>query len=134
MAEFGGGRRGVTMMSALMGWGLDMLGQSAPIADTDTTLYTCPAGAKAIIPLIVICNTSAGIVNFRLHHSRTGAAAAVGNALIYGKALAANDTFTFPPDIPAFSAINLVATGKIIVRSVATAAITWTAYGYEIRD
>lgn len=68
-----------------------LLAQKAPaISPTQTTIFT--AAVPTEITAIYVCNT-AGAATFRLHHDVNGTTFAVGNALYYDTALAANATF-----------------------------------------
>ncbi len=43
-----------------------VLGQVAPAATTDTTLYTVPAATEAVISTIVVANRSAGDLTYNI--------------------------------------------------------------------
>lgn len=123
---FPSGRAHMTMRPAR---GEKMLGQAAPIANTDTVLYTAPTNIVGVLTAIVVANTG-GALTFRVHHNDTGGAAAVGNALYYGPAIGANTTILIGTDSEVGFAVS--PGGKIIVHTPGGASITYTAYGYEI--
>jgi hypothetical protein len=54
-----------------------ILGQAAPAATTETTLYSVPAATQAVISTITVANRTASSVTFRI--SNSVAAAATGS-------------------------------------------------------
>jgi hypothetical protein len=70
-----------------------ILGQSAPGATTETTLYTVPALTSTVCSSIVITNRGATQGTFRISLSKTGGATANKDYLYYDVTLAGNDTF-----------------------------------------
>lgn len=104
---------------------LKSLGQVAPAAAVDAALYTCPAATSAVISSIVVCNTGASPTTVRIHFRDEGAAAAVGNALVYGLDIAASETVALT------LGITCDAADVIGVRSLA-GGVTFTAFGTEI--
>ena len=71
-----------------------VLGQVAPSATTDTTVYTVPSATEAVISTIVIANRAATAGTFRLAVRPNGAAIADQHYLAYDVAIAANDSTT----------------------------------------
>lgn len=59
-------------------------------AATETTLYTCPAGARATIDAIMVSNTTGTPATITAHLRPGGAAAAAGNAFAQAVSVAAN--------------------------------------------
>jgi hypothetical protein len=103
-----------------------VLGQSAPASTANADLITVSAGQNEIISTLVICNNTASPATARVFVRIAGAAAAVGNAIIYDASIAANSTaaFTF--------GITIAATDVVTVRSSVANALTFTAFGTEL--
>ena len=73
-----------------------VLGQSAPSAATDTSLYTCPSVTQTIISTINVVNTAASTADIiRIAVRPDGAALANQHYIVYGVSLAAGATFTY---------------------------------------
>lgn len=101
------------------------LGQSAPSATTETTLYTVPASTSAIVSSVVVCNRSGSADTFRVTHNVGGGATATKDHLCYDHAIGANDTVTLT------LGITMAATDKIKVYA-GTANLSFNLYGTEI--
>lgn len=71
-----------------------VLGQVAPSATTDTTVYTVPSATEAVISTIVIANRAGTAGSFRLAVRPDGATLSNEHYLAYDVALAANDSTT----------------------------------------
>lgn len=71
---------------------LKVLGQVAPSATTETTLYTVPNKSQTTVSSLVICNRSSSGVTYRINVSVAGATTSNKEYLFYDKALAANTT------------------------------------------
>ena len=102
-----------------------VLGQSAPSATTDTTLYTVPSATDAVVSTIVVCNRSASARTYRIAVRPAGASIANQHYLAYDVAIAANDSTALT------LGITLDATDVITVRA-STADLSFTAFGSEI--
>jgi hypothetical protein len=70
-----------------------VLGQSAPAAATETTLYTVPSGSSTIISTILVCNTSNAIDNFNVSVSVGGSPTDIKDYIYNGCFVLAHDTF-----------------------------------------
>jgi len=70
------------------------LGQQAPAAITETTLYTVSA-TSVVVSSVVICNRAGAADTIRLSVSVGGGATANKDYLYYDLTIAANDTFIF---------------------------------------
>lgn len=98
------------------------LGQSAPNATTETTLFT--ATYQTVVSTVVVCNRASTPDTFRVSVSVGGGATATKDYLYYDVAIAANDTFC------ATLGITLAATD--IVRVYAgTANLSFNLFGAE---
>ena len=72
---------------------LKTLGQSAPLATTDTDLYTVPDLTQTTTSSLMICNRSGSGVTYRVAVRPKAAAIETKHYLYYDKTLAANETF-----------------------------------------
>lgn len=105
--------------------GYKTLGQSAPSATTETTLYTVPAAQAAIVSSVVVCNRGATATTFRVSVSVGGGATANKDYLYYDVALPANDTFT--------GTLGLTLAATDVVRVYAgNGNLSFAAYGTEV--
>jgi len=102
-----------------------VLGQSAPSATTDTTLYTVPAATEAVVSSITVCNRGASSGTFRIAIRPNGAALANSHYVAYDVSLPANSTQALT------LGITVDATDVITVRA-STANLTFSAFGSEI--
>ena len=66
---------------------LKVLGQSAPSATTETTLYTVPNKAQTTVSSIVICNRGSGAGTYRINISVAGATTSNKEYLFYDNAI-----------------------------------------------
>lgn len=102
-----------------------VLGQSAPVAITNTTLYTVPAATETIISSIVVCNRNSAASTFRIAIRPNGAAISNEHYLYYDVQIPGNDTFicTIGPTLDATDVITIYAS---------TANLSFNAFGCEI--
>lgn len=101
------------------------LGQSAPAANTDTTLYTVPAANDTVIASLVICETGGAPATVRVTIDPAGGAVTVaGKSVAWALPIASNDTV-----ILQFGG-TLAAGTTIVIRST-TATVTFNAFGQE---
>lgn len=101
-----------------------ILGQAAPGAATSNDIYTVPAGRRAVISSIVIAETGGGGPAVRVHARIGGAAAAVGNALLW------NVLFSPNTHTGITEGWTLAATDILTVRSD-LGGVTFTVFGEE---
>lgn len=91
---------------------LKILGQSIPVANVLTTLYTVPAATSASISSLIVCNqNSSTFINFYVSLAIGGAADAPVQYIYYGLPLDGFDTFV------ATIGISLAATDQVRVKS-----------------
>ena len=102
-----------------------VLGQSAPGATTDTTLYTVPAATDAIVSSIVIANRDSTSATFRIAIRPGGATLANQHYIAYDVTVGASDSTVLT------LGLTLDATDVITVRA-STANLSFSAYGSEI--
>lgn len=102
-----------------------ILGQIAPSATTETTLYTVPAATETIVSTIVVANRSSSDATFRISISADGAATANKDYIAYDLSCGGNgiNAFTF----------GLTANATDVIRVYASSAnLSFSAYGSEI--
>jgi hypothetical protein len=102
-----------------------VLGQVAPGATTDTTLYTVPSATEAVISSLVIANRSASQVTYRIAVRPDGATLANLHYIAFDVVVAASDSTTLT------LGLTLNAADVITVRA-STADLTFSAFGSEI--
>lgn len=102
-----------------------VLGQSSPLATTQTTLYTVPALTKAIVSSIIIANRGASTAYFRISISVAGASTSNKDYIYYDLPIGGNDTFI------ATVGITLATTDVIRVYS-SNSSLSFSLYGSEI--
>ena len=102
-----------------------VLGQSAPSATTDTTLYTVPSATSTVVSTITVCNRSASAVTYRIAVRPTGAAIANQHYIAYDVSLAANDTTALTLGVS-------LATTDVVTVYASTANLTFNIFGSEI--
>lgn len=103
-----------------------VLGQSAPSATTDTTLYTVPGATSAVISTITVCNRSSATRSYRIAVKPTaGTTLANQHYIAYNATVPANDTICLTLGIA-------LAAGNTVVVYGSTADLTFNAFGSEI--
>ena len=102
-----------------------VLGQSAPSATTDTTLYTVPSLKEAIISTLVVANRAATPATYRIAVRPGGATIANEHYVAYDVTVGASDSTTLT------LGITLAATDVITVYA-STANLTFSVFGSEI--
>jgi hypothetical protein len=102
-----------------------VLGQVAPSATTDTTLYTTPAATEAVISTIVVCNRATAAATYRIAIRPAGATLANQHYIAYDVAVGASDSTTLT------LGITLAATDIITVYA-GTANLSFSVFGSEI--
>lgn len=102
-----------------------VLGQSAPLATTNTDLYTCPSSTQTVISTLVICNRGASDATFRVAVRPSGAALANEHYISYDASITSNSLATFT------IGITLTATDVVTVYA-SSADLSFSAFGSEI--
>lgn len=102
-----------------------VLGQSAPSATTDTTLYTVPAATSTVVSSIVIANRDTNSATFRIAIRPGGATLANQHYVAYDVTVGAADSTVLT------LGLTLAATDVITVRA-SSANLSFSAYGSEI--
>ena len=102
-----------------------VLGQVAPSATTDTTLYTVPSSTQTVVSTIAVCNRAASSGTFRIAIRPNGATLANEHYIAYGSTVAANDS--------TFITIGVTLGDTDVITVYASSADqTFSAFGSEI--
>lgn len=102
-----------------------VLGQSAPIAATSTTLYSVPASTEAVTSTIVVANRSATATSFRISVALSASALTDKQYLYYDVPIEGNDTFA--------ATIGITLATTDVVRVYATlATLSFSLFGTEV--
>lgn len=102
-----------------------ILGQSAPSATTETTLYTVPSATETIVSTVTVCNRGTAAGTFRINASVNGATTANSQFIVY-------DLLIEPKGILALTlGITMDATDVLRVYA-STADFSFSAFGTEI--
>ncbi len=102
-----------------------VLGQSAPTAAADSTLYTVPGATQAIVSTINVVNTGGATDTVRIAVRPAGATLENKHYIVYNLSLTATTTFTYT------SGATLAATDVITVYST-NGTCSFNAFGSEI--
>lgn len=102
-----------------------ILGQVAPSATTETTLYTCPTATQTIVSTLVVTNRSTSDATFRVSISNNGGATATKDYIVYDLTCGGGgiNAFTF----------GLTCDASDVVRVYASSAnLSFNLFGMEI--
>lgn len=102
-----------------------VLGQSAPSATTNTTLYTVPSATATVVSTITVCNRDTSAGTFRIAIRPAGASIANQHYIAYDAAITANNTTTLTLGIT-------LATTDVITVYASSANMSFAAFGSEI--
>jgi hypothetical protein len=93
---------------------------------TDQRLYQCPAGKRAEILFLQICNGATTATTVRFHHVAKDEASAQGNAQLYDTSIPANSAMQDNAPRPMLEGEELRASAG------ASSAVTVSVYGREL--
>lgn len=102
-----------------------VLGQSAPAATTNTTLYTVPASTQTVVSTIIVCNRSSVQRTFRIAVRPAGATISNQHYISYDSPVLSND-------IVAITIGATLAATDVITVYASTNELSFTAFGSEI--
>lgn len=102
-----------------------VLGQSNPVANTNTTLYTCPGSTATVISTLTIANLSASSATYRIAIRPNAATLANEHYIVYDASVSANSTTAYT------LGLTIDASDVITVRA-SSADLSFNAYGSEI--
>lgn len=102
-----------------------ILGQSAPSATTETTLYTVPTATETIVSTLTVANRSATDATFRVSVSADGGATATKDYIVYDLSCPGNGFLAFT--------LGITANAADVVRIYASSAnLSFNLFGSEI--
>lgn len=102
-----------------------VLGQSAPSATSDTTLYTVPSDTTAIISSIVIANRDSSSATYRIAVRPNGATISNEHYIAYDVTVGASDSTVLTLGITMDAA-------DVLTVYASTANLSFSAFGSEI--
>ena len=102
-----------------------VLGQVAPGATTDTTLYTVPSSTEAVISTIIVANRASSDATYRIAIRPDAATLANEHYIAYDVTVGAADSTTLT------LGLTLNASDVITVQG-STADLSFSAFGSEI--
>lgn len=102
-----------------------VLGQSAPSATSDTTLYTVPSATEAVISTITACNRGTTSATVRIAVRPNGASIANQHYIVFDAPLVAKETKAFTLGVTMDAA-------DVITVYASTADTSFNAFGSEI--
>lgn len=101
-----------------------VLGQSAPSATTNTTLYTVPSAVATVASTLTVCNRGGTATTFRVAVRPAGATLANEHYIYYDVAIPANDTFAATVGIT-------LATTDVVTVYAGNANLSFSLFGDE---
>lgn len=104
------------------------LGQSRPADTNAASIFNVSSGDSYAIASIVICNTSANDVTYRIFHDNTGSTYDETTALFYDCTIRSYSTHT----VEIFLAMDN-SSGNLAIRSGEASALTFTLYGAKFQ-
>ena len=102
-----------------------VLGQTAPSASTNTTLYTAPSSTQAVVSTIFVCNRGDTAALFRIAVRPDGASISNQHYLFFGTGVDPNAT------VPITTGVTLGDTDVITVWAD-SASVSFSAFGTEV--
>lgn len=102
-----------------------VLGQSNPLATTNTTLYTVPAGNNAVCSTLTVCNLSGAAANFRIAVRPANASISNQHYINYDTQVPGNDSIALT------IGLSMSATDVVTVYAN-TATVAFSLFGSEI--
>ena len=102
-----------------------VLGQSAPSATTQTTLYTVPSATQAVISTVVVANRAAAPATYRIAVQPDGETLANKHYIAYDVTVGASDSTTIT------LGITMDASDVLSVYA-STANLSFNAFGSEL--
>lgn len=102
-----------------------VLGQSAPAATTQTTLYTVPASTQTVCSSLSVCNRGGGLATFRVRIKINNAADSNAQFVVYDSPVDGQDTLFI-----AFG--TTLNAGDVVTVYGSTADLSFQLFGSEI--
>lgn len=105
-----------------------LLSQYTAVDALSNTVLQAAADLQVEVTRIVICNTSAAPVACDLYHDDVGAGYTVGNALLYGKSIPANEFLMITTEGPN-GGLHVRKGGAIGFKDASSGDLTISIYG-----
>jgi hypothetical protein len=102
-----------------------VLGQEAPAATTDTTLYTVPSATETVISTIFVCNRGTDAATYRIAVRPNAATLANEHYIAFDAPVAAKETIAIT------TGITIDAADVVTIRA-STADLSFNAFGSEV--
>lgn len=102
-----------------------VLGQLAPSADTNSTLYTVPANTQAIISTLNICNQGNTDATFKIAVRPSGQSLDPRHYIAFGTTVASSDAISLTIGMT-------LAASDVVTVNANTGNLSFTAFGSEI--
>jgi hypothetical protein len=102
-----------------------VLGQAAPAATTNTTLYTVPSATQSVVSTITVCNRSTAQRTFRIAVRPAGETLANQHYVSFDSTIAASDTAAITIGVT-------LAASDVITVFASSADLTFQAFGSEV--
>ena len=102
-----------------------VLGQQAPSATTNTTLYTVPSSTNTVVSTIVVCNRSASAATYRIAVRPDGATLANEHYIAYDVSVGSSDSTALTLGLTMDAA-------DVLTVYASTSSLSISAYGSEI--
>ena len=102
-----------------------VLAQSAPLATTETNLYTVPSSTSAVTSTLTVCNRGGSTASYRIAIRPNSASISDEHYVAYDATLPANDTIALTLGLT-------LGTNDVITVYASTASISFGLFGSEI--
>lgn len=102
-----------------------VLGQVAPSASTNSTLYTVPASVQAVVSTVAVCNRGSASAALRVAVRPDGASISNQHYVIYDSAIEANQSGFFTIGIT-------MGDTDVLTVYASTASVSFSAFGSEV--
>jgi hypothetical protein len=102
-----------------------VLAQSAPLATTDTNIYTVPSATQTVISTITVCNRAGSAATFRLAVRPNNETLADKHYVCYGVSVPPNDTISLTLGMTLDAA-------DVITAYASSASVSFNLFGSEI--
>lgn len=102
-----------------------VLGQVAPSATTNTTLYTTPLSTQAVVSTVTVCNRAGAQATFRIAVRPDGAGIANQHYIAYDSLIQPNDTVALTLGIT-------LGDQDVITVYASSASMSFNAFGTEV--
>ena len=102
-----------------------VLAQSAPLATTETNLYTVPSSTSAVTSTLTVCNRGGSTASYRIAIRPDSVSISDEHYVAYDATLPANDTIALTLGLT-------LGTNDVITVYASTASVSFGLFGSEI--